>query len=275
LNEFTYDSKEVQEVVNKNFVAIMKKQAGLDYSVFGGDYSIEDVLVTIIMKNLQNSLKHHFSGVSFKDLNVIKFNEIAKEINAKIMQSVNDALNDIEQKINEAIDDISTFFVNANAGVAVTNGTGALSGGLHLSANLCREIQFGAYFNDQFAPKADSGEMVNPKRTLAGLNLKCRSSDVFQFEGFASYLFGDGQYQSSLEGGLSSTYKPKDWGVTFSLAYFLAFLDTKNAQLQYENLHSVGLIIEKTDSKLPKFMIGVTSSTTTRPSIDFQLIQSF
>ncbi|HVZ38166.1 MAG TPA: hypothetical protein VHI13_02740 [Candidatus Kapabacteria bacterium] len=146
---------------------------------------VASILATIISDRLSNTV---FKALGIKANGADTITEVdaaefaVQQLNKALGQAftaLTDGFNTAEHRIGDAVSHISTFMVSANVGLAVTEGGGDFAGGTHLSLNLCKAVQVGAYFNSHFSPVdttlADSAFVG---RWLVGLQLRLLLADT-------------------------------------------------------------------------------------------------
>lgn len=108
-------------------------------------------------------------------------NEFFDQVHATVAR----VLEKTEHVITTGVQEISTWLISGNTGIAVERGAGDFSGGVHLSLNIGKGVQIGTYLNSNFT--ADTSQ---PGRWLVGLQARFLV-DKTQFDFLFSGLVGN------------------------------------------------------------------------------------
>ena len=202
---------------------------------------VREVSAAIVRQSPEtNTLLQTLTPKGFADT----LTSVSKHVVEKLKDDVAQALDLAEHELNKAVGEISMWFLSGNAGLGITEGSGAFAGGINASY-VWRSGQIGLYMNGdlnkQDTSDAIAGSLVGIQGRLAG--------DRFQADLLISKLTGPGR-SSTFEGGLGVSLRLGN-DIIIGLAHFNVF----------EKSHTLGStsgIIFKAPSRTsPALLIGV------------------
>lgn len=221
-----------------------------------------------LLQEIDNSIDGN-TTITLANINGIA-NELIKasnELNNNTTRLFSDALDRAEQEVYKAVDEFSKQLISSNIGVGVTDGQGALAGGVHFSYNSA-SFQAGIYANGELSPQDTSRKndttITQPTRSLIGVNARFIVNEDFQIDLLASILFGDGKYKAlqTAEFGAGVSCNPINSKVVIGFGIFglIPFAEEEN-NLSRKNVYSVGVTIKGTEATAPSLLFGFSIQT--------------
>lgn len=191
-----------------------------------------------------------------KEVVIKELSRLVDEVNKRFKTALLEAITPAEDKLYNVIQTFSKLLLSANTGIGVTEGTGMLNGGIHLSVNLGSKYQIGAYLNGELA-KSDS---TQPSRSLIGLQGRY-TRGRFQCDFLASYLFGD----KNFNGNKNNTSLEYGLGVGFNadkvvIGCAVTALHITGEKPIYDRLQNYIVTIRSSEPGSPILMLGLSKS---------------
>jgi len=172
----------------------------------------------------------------------VKMERVLDDLVGRLRQVLAQGLDLAEHEVNKVVNEISTWLLSGNAGLGVTEGTGAFSGGLNVSY-VWKTGQIGLYANGDLSKDISDDAVAG---SLFGVQGRW-ADDRFQADVLMSKLVGPGR-SNTYEAGLGFSVRLGD-DIIVGAAHFNVFEDHSLGS-------TTGLTFRATSRTSPALLIG-------------------
>lgn len=183
-------------------------------------------------------------------LTVALLNNFFDQVHSTIIR----VLERTEHTLTTGIQEISTWLISGNTGIAVERGAGDFSGGVHFALNIDTNFQIGTYLNSNFT--ADSSQ---PGRWLIGAQMRY-TAEYGQVDFLLGGLVGNNNRFKDgdcFEGGIS--IQGRGGNFIIGEAVFIRW-DLPRGATVSSLTSSWGIFYKAASSHAPTFLAGIISS---------------